>query len=462
MMESLTTASYKHDIIELVKKYHFYKNLNEPVSNKIKYAGRVYDYEEMVNLVKASLEMWLTHGKWCNTFEKKLSKFLDIKHTLFVNSGSSANLLAFMSLTSPLLGDNRIKRGDEVITTACCFPTTVSPILMYGAVPVFVDVDLHTANIDEGKLEQALSRKTKAVMVAHTLGNPYHVRKVKDFCERHNLWLISDECDALGSTWEGKHLCHYSDISTFSFYPAHQMTTGEGGAVVTNNDLLNKIMLSLRDWGRDCTCASGQDDKCGHRFDGQHGNLSDGYDHKYVYSHAFGMNLKATEMQGAIGVAQLDKLPDFVESRRRNFESLWSKLHELDELILPAVQFSSYGLGVSPSWFGMLITLKESGIKDERVRYPFRQKGIRNKLVKYLESKGIQTRLLFSGNITKQPSFNDLELKDYRIACDLKNTDKIMNDSFWIGVYPKLTEENIKFMADTIKDFLKFNNGNEL
>jgi len=447
-MESLTTASYKHDIIELVRKYHFYKNLNEPVSNKINYAGRVYDDREMVNLVKASLEFWLTHGKWCNEFENKLSKFLDIKHTLFVNSGSSANLLAFMALTSPLLGDRRIKRGDEVITTACCFPTTVSPILMYGAVPVFVDVDLHTANIDEKKLEQALSRKTKAVMVAHTLGNPYHVEYLKLFCERHGLWLISDECDAIGGTWEGKHLCHYSDISTFSFYPAHQMTTGEGGAVVTNNSELNKIMLSLRDWGRDCTCASGQDDKCGKRFDGQFGNLPEGYDHKYVYSHAFGMNLKATEMQGAIGVAQLDKLPEFIEKRRGNFKRLSYRLSELDEIILPLFNMVS-----NPSWFGMLITLK--------------QEGIRNKLVKYLESKGIQTRLLFAGNITKQPSFAHLILgKDYRIAWDLddtvtynlKNTNKIMNDSFWIGVYPKLTEENLEYMANTIKDFFKHGN----
>ena len=378
----------KKQILELVKTYcnHYHKESEEyNEGDRIAYAGRVYDEEEMVNLVDSALDFWLTSGRYCNQFEKDFSRFLKVKHCLLTNSGSSSNLIAFMTLTSPMLKDRQIKRGDEVITVAAGFPTTISPILQYGAVPVFVDVSIPTYNIDVNQLEAAVSEKTKAVMIAHTLGNPFNLEKVKMFCEKYNLWLIEDNCDALGSTYmykgEERLTGTIGDIGTSSFYPPHHMTMGEGGAVYTNNALLYKIALSFRDWGRDCICPSGHDNFCGHRYDGQYGLLPQGYDHKYVYSH-FGYNLKATEMQAAIGVAQLKKLDSFTERRRNNFNYLKDSLKDLEPyLILPEATENS-----NPSWFGFLITVKE-GVS-------------RNNLVQYIEKNNIQTRMLFAGNMT--------------------------------------------------------------
>lgn len=430
-----------HDeILELVKKYcnEFHnrqKDFHE--GDRISYAGRVYDAEEMVNLVDSALEFWLTAGRYANEFEKNLAQYLNVKYCSLVNSGSSANLIAFMALTSPLLKERQIKRGDEIITVAAAFPTTVSPIIQYGAVPVFVDVTIPQYNIDVTKLNAALSKKTKAVMLAHTLGNPFDLKAVKDFCTENNLWLIEDNCDALGATYtidgEEKFTGTIGDIGTSSFYPAHHITMGEGGAVYTNNPLLHKIIRSFRDWGRDCMCAAGQDNFCGHRFDGQHGELPRGYDHKYVYSH-FGYNLKATDMQAAIGCAQLKKLPNFVESRRKNFNRLYEGLKNLqDKLILPAPCENS-----NPSWFGFLITCKD-GVD-------------RNKIVRHLESNGIQTRMLFSGNLIKHPCFDEIRENQnaYRVVGSLENTERIMNDTFWIGVYPGMTAEKIDFMIKNI------------
>ncbi|MBR6634351.1 MAG: lipopolysaccharide biosynthesis protein RfbH, partial [Clostridia bacterium] len=362
---------------------------------------------------------------------------LGVRFCALVNSGSSANLLAFMTLTSPLLGERAVKRGDEVITVAAGFPTTVMPVIQFGAVPVFVDVTIPQYNIDVTKLEEALSEKTKAVMIAHTLGNPFDIKAVKDFCDRHNLWLIEDNCDALGSkyTLDGKEgfTGTFGDLGTSSFYPPHHMTMGEGGAVYTDNPLLSKIMHSMRDWGRDCSCASGQDNLCGHRFDGQYGELPYGYDHKYVYSH-FGYNLKATDLQAAVGCAQLEKFPSFVERRKHNFARLLKALEGVsDRLILPVACENS-----DPSWFGFLLTCKE-GVD-------------RKKVVPYIESKGVQTRMLFAGNLTKHPCFDEMRKigEGYRIVGNLENTDRIMNDTFWVGVYPGMTDEMIDYMAKTI------------
>ena len=370
--------------------------------------------------------------------ESRLGEYLGVRYCSFVNSGSSANLLAFMTLTSPLLGDRRIRRGDEVITVAAGFPTTVTPMIQYGAVPVFVDVTIPQYNIDVDMLEEALSEKTRAVMIAHTLGNPFQLKAVKDFCDKHRLWLIEDNCDALGSRYllDGKWYFTgtVGDIGTSSFYPPHHMTTGEGGAVYTNNPLLNKIIRSFRDWGRDCVCASGQDNACGHRFDRQYGELPLGYDHKYVYSH-FGYNLKATDMQAAIGCAQLEKLPGFVEKRKKNFARLYDGLKDLqDSLILPQPCPDS-----DPSWFGFLITCRE-GVD-------------RNRIVQEIEKKGIQTRMLFAGNLLKHPCFDEMRAghMGYRVIGELGNTDRIMKDSFWVGVYPGMTEEMLEEMIRTIR-----------
>ena len=395
----------------------------------------------MVNLVDSALEFWLTSGRYTEEFEKKLADYLKVRYCSLVNSGSSANLIAFMALTSPLLGDRRIRRGDEVITVAAGFPTTVTPAIQYGAVPVFVDVAIPQYNIDVTKLEAALSEKTKAVMLAHTLGNPFDLTAVKEFCDAHGLWLVEDNCDALGTVYELKGERKFTgtigDIGTSSFYPPHHMTMGEGGAVYTDNPLLNKIIRSFRDWGRDCVCPSGHDNVCGHRFDRQYGELPLGYDHKYVYSH-FGYNLKATDLQAAIGCAQLDKFPSFVEKRRHNFARLWKNLEDTqDQLILPAAAEHS-----EPSWFGFLITCRE-GVD-------------RNRLVQYIESKGVQTRMLFAGNLTKHPCFDEMRKTGggYRIAGGLENTDRIMADTFWIGVYPGMTDEKIDYMARVIKEGL--------
>ena len=443
MFEHKTEAQAREEILNLVAEYcdRFHQKKPYEEGDRIPYASRVYDHQEMVNLVDSSLEFWLTSGRYTVEFEKKLAEYLHVRYAALVNSGSSANLIAFMTLTSPLLGERRVKRGDEVITVAAGFPTTVTPVIQYGAVPVFVDVTIPQYNIDVARLEEAYSEKTKAVMIAHTLGNPFDLAAVKAFCDSHGLWLVEDNCDALGTRYtmngEEKFTGTIGDIGTSSFYPPHHITMGEGGAVYTDNPLLNKIIRSMRDWGRDCVCASGQDNLCGHRFDRQYGELPLGYDHKYVYSH-FGYNLKATDLQAAIGCAQIEKFPSFVEKRRHNFERLHKALEGLeDRLILPEAAPNS-----RPSWFGFLITCKEG--TD------------RNKVVQYVESRGVQTRMLFAGNLIKHPCFDEMraEGKGYRVVGDLTNTDRIMRDTFWVGVYPGMTDEMIDYMAKTIREAL--------
>ena len=443
MFEHKTEAQAREEILNLVAEYcdRFHQKKLYEEGDRIPYASRVYDHQEMVNLVDSSLEFWLTSGRYTVEFEKKLAEYLHVRYAALVNSGSSANLIAFMTLTSPLLGERRVKRGDEVITVAAGFPTTVTPVIQYGAVPVFVDVTIPQYNIDVARLEEAYSEKTKAVMIAHTLGNPFDLAAVKAFCDRHGLWLVEDNCDALGTRYtmngEEKFTGTIGDIGTSSFYPPHHMTMGEGGAVYTDNPLLNKIIRSMRDWGRDCVCASGQDNLCGHRFDRQYGELPLGYDHKYVYSH-FGYNLKATDLQAAIGCAQIEKFPSFVEKRRHNFERLHKALEGLeDRLILPEAAPNS-----RPSWFGFLITCKEGTN--------------RNKVVQYVESRGVQTRMLFAGNLIKHPCFDEMraEGKGYRVVGDLTNTDRIMRDTFWVGVYPGMNDEMIDYMAKTIREAL--------
>lgn len=437
----MTEQEMHAKILELVKEYcdTYHKEKPYHEGDRIPYASRVYDHEEMCNLVDSALEFWLTSGRYVKQFETDMAKYLGVKYVSVVNSGSSANLLAFMTLTSPLLGERRIHRGDEVITVAAGFPTTVSPIVNYGAVPVFVDVTIPQYNIDVTKLEAALSDRTKAVMIAHTLGNPFDLKAVKDFCDKHNLWLVEDNCDALGSLYmidgEEKFTGSIGDLGTSSFYPPHHMTMGQGGAVYTSNPLLHKIARSMRDWGRDCVCASGEDNHCGHRFDGQYGELPKGYDHKYVYSH-FGLNLNITDMQAAVGCAQLKKFPSFVERRRHNFDYLKNGLKDIeDKLILPEPC-----AGSKPSWFGFLMTCRE-GIDRKRV-------------VSYIESKGVQTRMLFAGNLIKHPCFNEMREKGegYRVVGGLENTDCIMNDTFWIGVYPGMTDEKLDYMIQVIHE----------
>jgi len=441
MFENMTENEARKMILELTKEYcdMFHKKKKHVEGERIPYASRIYDSSEMCNLVDSSLEFWLTSGSYTDQFENKFAKFIGTKYCSLVNSGSSANLLAFMSLTSPLLKDRAIKRGDEVITVAAAFPTTVSPAIQFGAIPVFVDVTIPQYNINVDMLKKALSCKTKAIMIAHTLGNPFDLSFVKSFCDRNHLWLIEDNCDALGSKYvinsEEKYTGTIGDIGTSSFYPPHHMTMGEGGTVYTDNPILNKIIRSMRDWGRDCICASGEDNKCGHRFDKKYGDLPFGYDHKYVYSH-FGYNLKATDMQAAIGCAQLEKMNYFVERRVHNFDILKERLSDLtDKIILPE-EFP----GSRPSWFGFLVTCKE-GVD-------------RNKVVQYIENKGIQTRMLFAGNITKHPCFDMMRTngEGYRIVGELTNTDSIMNNSFWVGVYPGLTDEMIDDMAKVIRE----------
>lgn len=441
-MEFANEQAMKSHILDLVKEYcDKYHNQQKEfvVGDRIPYASRVYNSEEMVNMVDSALEFWLTAGRYTAEFEKKFAELLNVRFCSVVNSGSSANLCAFMALTSPLLKERRVKRGDEVITVAAGFPTTVAPVIQYGAVPVFVDVTIPQYNIDVSKLEAALSEKTKAVMIAHTLGNPFDLKAVKEFCDKHQLWLIEDNCDALGSKYtidgEEKFTGTIGDIGTSSFYPPHHMTMGEGGAVYTNNPLLHKIIRSFRDWGRDCMCPSGVDNLCGHRFDRQYGELPLGYDHKYVYSH-FGYNLKVTDMQAAVGVAQIKKVPSFVERRRHNFERLYNALVDLrDKFILPQACENS-----KPSWFGFLLTCRE-GV--DRV-----------KVVKYLEEHGIQTRNLFAGNLIKHPCFDEMRKtgQGYRVVGSLENTDRIMRDTFWVGVYPGMTDEKIDYMAKVIKE----------
>ena len=444
MFQGKSEKEARQEILAMVSEYcdTFHKRKDYRKGDRIPYASRVYDHEEMVNLVDSSLEFWLTAGRYTDLFEKKFAQYLGVKYCSLVNSGSSANLNAFMALTSPLLGDRRICRGDEVITVAAGFPTTVAPVIQYGAVPVVVDVTIPQYNIDADMLEAAYSEKTKAVMVAHTLGNPFDLKKVKDFCDKYNLWLVEDNCDALGSQYEMDGEIRFTgtigDIGTSSFYPPHHMTMGEGGAVYTNNSLLNKCIRSFRDWGRDCVCPSGRDNLCGHRFDKQYGELPLGYDHKYVYSH-FGYNLKATDMQAAIGCAQIEKFPGFVEKRRHNFARLKEGLKGLEEkIILPEACEGS-----NPSWFGFLITCRE-GVD-------------RNKVVQYVEEHGVQTRMLFAGNLIKHPCFDEMRRtgEGYRVVGTLKNTDRIMNDTFWVGVYPGMTDEMIDYMADIVREALE-------
>lgn len=443
MFEKMGEEQAKNQILEMVEA--FYDTFKKPSDTftpgqRLPYASRVFSSEEMVNLVDSSLEFWLTAGRYTDQFEKEFANFIGAKYSLLVNSGSSANLLAFMALTSPLLPEEkRIARGDEVITVAAGFPTTVSPILQFGAVPVFVDVSIPQYNIDVSLLDAALSTKTKAVFIAHTLGNPFDIGAVRNFCDLHNLWMVEDNCDALGSRYtfngEERYTGTFGDIGTSSFYPPHHMTMGEGGAVYTSNSLLKKIMQSLRDWGRDCECPSGVDNFCKHRFDRQYGELPLGYDHKYVYSH-FGYNLKATDMQAAIGVAQIKKIPYFIERRRHNFDRLKNALAPAkDKLILPEAC-----LHATPSWFGFLMTCREGVSK--------------NSVIQKIEAAGVQTRALFAGNLVKHPCFNELRASGtgYRVVGELQNTDRIMNDTFWIGVYPGLTDEKIDYMAKAVLD----------
>ncbi len=458
----------------------YYKSIHKPSQSspfipgksKVRYAGRVFDEKEMINLVDSSLDFWLTTGKYAERFEKEFADFLGVEYCSLVNSGSSANLLAFMVLTSPELGERSIKRGDEVITVAAGFPTTVAPIIQYGAVPVFVDITLPAYNIDCSQLESALSDKTKAVMLAHTLGNPFDIQMVKAFCDKHDLWLIEDNCDALGSRykrWENAEVgapsqLHnfspsaiygytgtFGHIATSSFYPPHHMTMGEGGAVYTNDGQLKRIIESFRDWGRDCWCASGKDDTCKKRFKWQLGELPYGYDHKYIYSH-FGYNLKVTDMQAAIGCAQLEKLPSFIEARKKNWKLLRDGLDDLsDKLVLPEPTPDS-----EPSWFGFILTVREGAgfTRDE--------------IVNHLESNGIQTRMLFAGNLIKHPCFDEMRKSGhgFRVVgatsqlfnfstSALPVTDRIMHDSFWVGVYPGMTEEIIGYMIDKMHVFVK-------
>lgn len=435
----------KNQILELTREYyhevHEPAKAFEPGKTFINYGGRYFDDRELVNLVDSSLDFWLTAGPWAYKFETRLAKWLGVKYCAVTNSGSSANLLAFYALTSPKLGDRRIQKGDEVITVACGFPTTVTPIIQYGAIPVFVDITIPEYDIDTAKLEDALSSKTKAVMVAHSLGNPFNIAAVKSFCDKHNLWLIEDNCDALGSeyTIDGvtKKTGTWGHIGTSSFYPPHHMTMGEGGAVYTDDRELDKIIRSFRDWGRDCWCVGGVDNTCGCRFTGKYGELPIGYDHKYVYSH-FGFNLKITDMQAAIGCAQLEKLDEIVEHRRRNFKILYDGLKGTPGIILPEATSNS-----NPSWFGFLLTVTDDAGFT------------RNELSEYLECRKIQTRNLFAGNLIKHPAFDEMRINDegYRVVGELKNTDYVMSNTFWIGVYPGMTQEKLNWMIRNIRTF---------
>lgn len=434
-------------VIQAAKKYYdfVFKKENEDFrpGDRICYGGRVFDDKELACLIEASLDFWLTAGRFSSKFENSLAEFLNVRYCSLVNSGSSANLLAFTALTSPELGDKRIMKGDEVITVAAGFPTTVAPIIQFGAVPVFIDVEIPGCNLDCSQLERAVSPRTKAVMAAHTLGNPFDLETVKAFCDRHQLWLIEDNCDALGSRALVNGAWHYTgtigDIGTSSFYPPHHITTGEGGAVYTNDPRLKQLVDSFRDWGRDCRCSPGQDNLCKNRFSRKFSQLPSGYDHKYIYSH-FGYNLKMTEMQAAIGCAQLDKLNGFMEIRKDNWDFLHEELAYLsDSFILPEPTLNS-----DPSWFGFLMIIKEdAGFA-------------RNEIVDYLEKAGIQTRMLFAGNLTRHPCFDEMRAKGegYRIVGELKNTDIIMERAFWIGVYPGLTDEKLGYIVTKIREFM--------
>ncbi|MCR5209559.1 MAG: lipopolysaccharide biosynthesis protein RfbH [Lachnospiraceae bacterium] len=440
--EEQARAEIKKLVGEYYHQFKEEKTVFKP-GDRINYASRVFDEKEMQSLTDATLDFWLTTGRFSNEFEKNFGEWIGARFVHLVNSGSSANLLAFTALTAPELGKKQIKKGDEVITVACGFPTTINPILQYGAVPVFVDVTIPQYNIDVTKLEDAYDPdKTKAVMIAHTLGNPFNIKAVKEFCDKYDLWLVEDNCDALGSKYtmgESRFTGTWGDIGTSSFYPPHHMTMGEGGAVYTSDPLLSRLLLSFRDWGRDCVCPSGKDNLCGHRFDGDWSELPHGYDHKYVYSH-FGYNIKVTDMQAAVGVEQLKKFPDFIKARKANWKYLKDNLSGLsDRLILPEAEPDS-----DPSWFGFLISVRpETGLD-------------RNDVTRFIEDHNIQTRLLFSGNITRHPCFDQIRNTDaYRVVGSLDNSDFIVNNSFWVGVYPGMTKEKLDYMIEVISDAVR-------
>lgn len=428
----------RKEVFNKVKKIYKLKKIQEkfiPGKIRIDYAGRIYDEKEMINLVDASLDFWLTAGRYARKFEEEFAKFLGVEYCLLTNSGSSANLLAISALTSPKLGRRRLKPGDEVITIACGFPTTLNPILQNNLIPIFLDIDLGTYNIQVDKIEKAISKKTKAIFIAHTLGNPANLEKIFKIVKKYNLWFIEDNCDALGSKYKGKYTGTFGHLATFSFYPAHQITMGEGGAVVTDDPLLKKIVASFRDWGRDCWCEPGHDNTCGKRFSQQFGKLPFGYDHKYVYSH-IGYNLKITDMQAAIGVAQLKKLPSFIKARRKNFDELYKFFKNYKNyFLLPQPEKNS-----EPCWFGFPLLVRKTA--------PF----TKNNIVQYLEDNKIATRMLFGGNLTKQPAYQNVK---YRIFDSLKNTDLVMENLFWIGVYPGITEERLNYVIKVMNKFFE-------
>lgn len=433
------TNNKRNQILDLSKSYFkesIGKNKIIPGKDYIPASGKVIDETDLTNLIDSSLDMWLTSGRYGEMFEDEFPKQIGAKYCSLVNSGSSANLVAFTALTSHKLGEKRLKKGDEIITVAAGFPTTVSPIIQNGMVPVFIDVDLDTYDYSEDEIEKAISKKTRAIFMAHTLGNPFNLEKVMELANKYDLWVIEDCCDALGAKYNGEYVGNIGHISTFSFYPAHHITMGEGGAVVTNNINLHKIIRSIRDWGRDCVCPPGKDNICKHRFSQKHGDLPEGYDHKYVYSH-LGYNLKVTDMQAAIGVSQLKKLDSFISKRNTNFDKLYDGLNSLNEyIILPKKTKNS-----EPSWFGFPITLKENQYN-------------RTELVNFLEKNKIGTRLLFAGNMIKQPAFTENEY-DYRVVGDLKNTDMVMNNTFWIGLWPGINDNHIEYIISKFYEFFK-------
>jgi CDP-6-deoxy-D-xylo-4-hexulose-3-dehydrase len=436
----MTPEILRQEIAKLVQQFAELTTAPKPFlpgESVIPPSGKVVGAREMQLMVEASLDCWLTTGRFNTEFEKKLAEFLGVKYLLSVNSGSSANLVAFSALTSPKLGARAIKKGDEVIGVAAGFPTTVNPIIQFGAIPVFVDVDMATHNINADLIEAAITPKTKAIMLAHTLGNPFNLRKVRELCDKYNLWLVEDCCDALGAKYDGKLVGTFGDIATLSFYPAHHITMGEGGAVFTNNPQLKMIAESFRDWGRDCYCAPGCDNTCGNRFGQQFGSLPVGYDHKYVYAH-LGYNLKITDMQAACGLAQLEKAQDFIDTRKRNYELLKARLSNLTDFI----EIAEATPNSEPSWFGFPITLKESAGVN-RVDF-----------VKFLDQNKIGTRLLFAGNLTRQPYFEGIE---YRVVGDLTNTDRTMNNTLWLGIYPALGAEHFDYVAEKMEEFFGLN-----
>ena len=448
-MNETSGKKIKEQIFALIEDYHKEVFLNQPKSPNIPVSGKVFDHREMQNITEAALDGWFTTGRFNKEFENKLKEYIGIKHLITVNSGSSANLVAMMTIASPELGDRAIKLGDEFITVAASFPTTLNPLLALGAIPVFIDVDIPSYNIDASQIEAAITDKTKAIVIAHTLGNPYELKKIRELCDKHELWLIEDCCDALGSTYNGKHVGTFGDIATLSFYPAHHITMGEGGAVFTNNTILKKIAESIRDWGRDCWCPTGKDNTCHKRFEWEMAGLPKGYDHKYIYSR-LGYNLKVTDMQAALGLAQLEKLDSFIERRKHNFNRLKEGLKGLeDSLILPEASENS-----DPSWFGFLVSLRHKDypqLKKGEIEVTLENGLNRNTLCKKLNEEGINTRLLFAGDVRKQPYFKDYT---YKAHTDLLNTEYVLYNTFWLGVAPLIDDDDIDRIIETLKRYL--------